>query len=1044
MKYIFMVFTIIHMLGASTWANEERIPLKSVRKPSDDLFYSGIVLTAEQAWRLQNQNPPIDLSQLDPISSEVWNEFEAQQIENNNDQLTITSESTLAFKGVISSNQGLVRFNTQMEQESEDDGVFTVMLSKTLHTTLLRKNILRKLGYIIPAIKYLPKIDIEFSDKEERDFFLTKSIPEGTYGAPSRWLGFDHNDLKDDQLKITLHDVAILKPRQSDHYNVAMGVPSKVLTSRSLRSLIIPYALMNLGESVNKFPWNVGQIDNEYLSLPHFFPTARFNATMDDALWMARRLEKLTEDDFKEIVANSYFPAPVEKVVFEKIKARRNSLLELLKVETKDFVVNLEPKFGEEIKDGQLVKEDWDGYATRFAHGDPESPFKDFEYFAFSKIQNSVLTNLISLVNDKLSVFDPTEERLEFVKDQFQEGLDHFVETGEFKDFGVGTWFSPTLDGKLIMSRDIVVGNYLGTDNLVQLADTIGVGVSLGGVLGIENALEFSSLAVNGELSVVRTYTHLKPVKTLKASFKEPYRNVIVPLIKRNLAKKFDELAAIKDQSVGELDEDEVDPRLEQIEGLLEEINKGLGVGETLLITDRITPQLLGSGGANIMGTRVSLSAGVSGVYVKRLQIYRKDASTIQIYQDKGLGRTLLMSVSLSKYIPILRMSQSQTKGKYTVKVTDVDINTDLTENPHLFTNALGLHQLLDDGSSEMLEVNTKPYLIEGNFKDNLNRYSLLVWKAKYLKGDLDISVTPHRGPTANFVVLNKESQSGINYQAFVYEVLNYYMGQWFADLPIKPSIDPETYKNPGQSIFGVSETESVRFEARDSDGKMEQSLLSLSFRKEGWSASKKKLKKYIKDINEDFGFKLFDDRSLDNAGGLRLFDISVNINIYDRGIGALRNLSDDKLRTLARKYARERGGDCRSSRRNNRIRTARSLIECGNLNVLRDKNKACKRKENSAYLSKDHGECLVDLAQQMKKDLEFTDFISLIGKENLYIFGNINGFRSESEILNDPIRSNTLGTIQSKYWNGPVERVKEILGTQSGEFNGFWIRETL
>ncbi|MBC96840.1 MAG: hypothetical protein CME63_03765 [Halobacteriovoraceae bacterium] len=1042
MKYFLMVWCLSLIFCSPVSAVEERIPLKSKRKPSDDLIYQGKRLSAEEIYRL-SLTEDIDLSQLNPIESEVWS---SQPISENQSgvSINISSNSELHFKGVITSNQGLVRFNGQLEEGTQDDGIYTVMMSKTLHTTLLRDALLKRLGYIIPTIKYYPKVNIRFDSVEQRDHFLTKSLPEGTYGAPSRWLGFDHKKLKDDQLTITLFDVALLRPDQRDHYNVAMGVPSKVLTSRTLRSLILPYALLNLGESVNKFPWTVGKIDNEYLTLPHFFPTARFSATLDDLRWMARRLKEIPREEFFQFVDEAAFPEPVARIVREKLLARRNSLLELLDIKFEPFSVNLQPTYEGEIVRGQLVREDWKGYATRFAHGDPESPFKDFEYFAFSKIQNAALSNLISLVNDKLSVFDPSEKRLEFLKDQFEDGLNHFVETGEFKEFGVGTWFSPTLDGRLIMSRDIVVGNYLGTDNLVQLADTVGVGISLGGVVGIENALEFSSLAVSGEVSAVRTYTHLKPVKTLKESFKEPYKNLIVPLIKKKLAEKFYELSEVKNESLDrELEEDEVDPRMEIIESLLEEVNQSLGVGETLLITDRITPQLMGTGGASVMGTRVSLSGGISGVFVKRLQIYRKDASTIQIYEDRGRGKNLLMSVAMSKYIPILRLNQTRSKGKYSVKVTDVNINTDLSDNPHLFTNTLGLHQLLDDGSSEMLSVNSKSHIIEGDYKDDSTKFSLLVWKSKYLRGNLDVAVTPDQGPTANFVILNKQSQSGINYQAFVYEVLNYYLGEWFKDLPIKPSLDSETFKNPGQSIFGVSETEGVRFEARDIDGKMENSLLSLSFRKEGWSASKRKLKKYIKDLNEQFGFQLFDSRDLDNAKGLKLFDINVNINIYESGIQALRNLDNDRLTGLSREYARQRRGECRSIRRT-RIRTARTMIECGNLNILKDKNDACKRMDQRDYLSREHGQCLVELAQQMKKDLEMDDFIHMIGIDHLYIYGVINGFRTDSEILNEPIRSHTLGTIKSKYWNGPVERVKEILGVQSGEFNGFWMRETL
>ena len=42
-----------------------------------------------------------------------------------------------------------------------------------------------------------------------------------------------------------------------------------------------------------------------------------------------------------------------------------------------------------EIENGRLLKEDWDGYASRFAHGQPDSPFKDFEYLENIKPANN-------------------------------------------------------------------------------------------------------------------------------------------------------------------------------------------------------------------------------------------------------------------------------------------------------------------------------------------------------------------------------------------------------------------------------------------------------------------------------------------------------------------------------------------------------------------------------------------------------------------------------------------------------------------------------
>lgn len=1037
---LFYLILVTYSLTSTAFAQEERVPLDSIRQPSDDLIFRGERLTAEQAWKLQQDAlDPLDLSTLSPEDSEVWKNRIVSNLDPNTDNISINSSDVYSFKGTLISNQGIIRFNVVPKREGNE--VFTILMEKTLHTTLLRRNLLRKLGYVIPAMKYLSSIKVSFDSKQERDFFLAKQLPEATYGAPSRWLGRDHTKLKDDELTIELNDVVALMPSETDHYNVAMGLPPKRITNRTLRSLLIPYAIADLGESVNKFGWTVGRIDNENMILPHF-TSAAINTAIEDARWSLRRLAKLEKADFQEVIERSHFPLAVGKLVAEKLVSRRNSLIKLFQEDFADIKVDTKPNHGELLKDGRLTQEDWDGYASRFAHGEPDSPFKDFQYFIFSKIQNAALTNLVELVNEKISVFDPSEKKVEFIRNQFEEGLEHFVETGELLEFGVGTWFSPLVDGQLIVSRDIVVGNYLGTDNMVQLADTLGVGINLGGMLGIENIPNLPVASVRGGVNAVRTYTHLKPVKTLKASFKEPYRNLLVPIMKLQLKKRFNELSKISEAQEEEVGEEDQDSRLSAIEELLEVINTQLGVGESILVTDRLTPSLMFQGGLNIMETRVSMGIGTNGLLVRRLHLYRKDAKTIQVYEDKGKGWTFSLSANIDNLIPIVRLSSARTNGKYTVKMHSVDINTDLKENPDLFSNAKALHYLLEEGSSELLEVSQKPYQLETDFLDRSTKFSFLVWRAKYLKGDADFTVITPKGDRSEYVSLTAQSQSGINYQSFAYDVINYYMKDIFKDMPFTPSLNPERFKNPGQSVFGVSVTESARFEARKKDGVLYRPFLALSSRREGWSAKTKKLKKYVREINEEYQADLFNPTDLDDAAALRLFDISVNINIYEGGIERLKTLEKGSLRQIARRYNSERRWQCQDQRRSNRnIRTARTLIECGNLNNLIDKSKTCQREKNN---SKKQSKCLLELAQSMKKDLDFTDFSELIGKDNIYVFGVINGFRKESEILNAPIRSNSIGRVRGRHWNGPIDQVREVLDFQNGEFQGLWIRETL
>lgn len=1037
------------LLVALTWvsgtsARDELIPMAQVRQPSRDLIYQGSLITAERAWQLQNDSfNPVDLSLLDPEESAVWNNNIQSVLDTSIDQIPINEEEEYLFKGTILSNQGILRFNVLPAKSK--DRVFTLLLEKTLHTALLRKNLLRKLGYQIPAMKYLKKVKITFDSKAQRDKFLAQELPNATYGAPSRWIKKDHTKLDDNELTLTFHDVAAFLPLETDHYNVAMGVPPRNLVTRTLRSLLVPYALLNLGESVNKFPWSVGKIQNENLVLPHYYFSA-INPTINDVRWAVRRLALLGREDFKEVVENAYFPKAVELVLIEKLISRRNSLLNLLEEEGKEIPFNTELSFGEDLKKGQLQKEDWEGYASRFAHGEPDSPFKDFQYFIFNKLQNATLQNLLDVVNEKLQAFDPSEKKLEFAQNQFQEGLTHFVETGEFKEFGIGTWFSPIANGNLIMSRDIVIGNYLGTDNLVQLADTVGLSVTLGGILGIENVPQWPIASATATITGVRTYTHLKPVKTLKATFKEPYKNVIVPLMKMKLRKTLDELAQIPSQDAGEVGEGETDPRLEKIQELISVVDSQLGVGESLLVTDRLTPSALVRGSFNMMETRVSMSTGASGVMLRRLHLHRKDASTIHVYEDRGHGLTLTVSASIDHYIPVLKISAGRTKGKYKVKMHQVNINSDLEENPNLFVQAKALHHLLEDGSSELLTVNEKPYEIEGDFLDKSVKFSFLVWRSKYLSGDNEITVTTPTQNRTEYVSLTTDSQSGINYQAFTYDVLNYYLKEWTRDLPITPQLDPETFKNPGQSIFGVSETVSGRYEARKIDGQLQKPFLSLSTRREGWSASTKKLKNYIKKINEQYGRPLFNERDLDNAAGLKLFDISVSTNVYEKGIKRLESVKGDDIREISRRYARDRRPQCgeHSRSRRIRIRTASTFRECQNLNVIVDKAEECQQIQRKEGQTKSHAKCVLELSKKLVRDLQFEDFLSLVGLENIYVYGGINGFRKDSEILNDPIPANTIGKIRDRNWNGPLERVKEIIGIQGGEFHGKWIRESL
>ena len=83
-------------------------------------------------------------------------------------------------------------------------------------------------------------------------------------------------------------------------------------------------------------------------------------------------------------------------------------------------------------------------------------------------------------------------------------------------------------------------------------------------------------------------------------------------------------------------------------------------------------------------------------------------------------------------------------------------------------------------------------------------------------------------------------------------------------------------------------------------------------------------------------------------------------------------------------------------------------------------------------------------LATLLHEHLPFRNFKQILGEENFYLHGIVSGFRSKSEILYEPELSSTIGRIGDRSWNGPLQAVRELIGMQDGEMNGYWLRERL
>ncbi|MEZ4872854.1 MAG: hypothetical protein R2827_11590 [Bdellovibrionales bacterium] len=284
---------------------------------------------------------------------------------------------------------------------------------------------------------------------------------------------------------------------------------------------------------------------------------------MDDAQWMARRISQLDRSDWVSVVEAAHYPPEVHQIMVEKLICRRNWMVQQFLPEEFtpiDYELDQTSSSGL-LKNGILTKstksigdssqaefEDWwDGYGSRFSFGPDESPISVSEIFAFarSRVYSQALYNLIDEANRQIDISSRDQNREDAFKNQqrvAEEQFKEFLETGKFSKPKFSTWTTNTYTGNLLLSRDIVIGSFLGTDNLVQLADTIGVSADAGVFYGVNGGPDDTLIGGNARGTYLTRYTHLKPVASIKAALKEPIKNMLVPLTIRSAANELEKL----------------------------------------------------------------------------------------------------------------------------------------------------------------------------------------------------------------------------------------------------------------------------------------------------------------------------------------------------------------------------------------------------------------------------------------------------------------------------------------------------------------------
>src|SRR5262249_4649279 len=160
------------------------------------------------------------------------------------------------------------------------------------------------------------------------------------------------------------------------------------------------------------------------------------------------------------------------RVLVEKLVSRRNSLLKLFSVDGPALPYDPKLTISPSVKDGKIIQQDWPGYASRFAFGDPESPLHGLKWYILSVAESSAMENLIGLANEQLPAINAQEAQIAHNQSLFTSAIDQYLSTGTIQKVPFGFWTAPFVSGGFHVGRDAIIGNYLGTNNLVQLVDS--------------------------------------------------------------------------------------------------------------------------------------------------------------------------------------------------------------------------------------------------------------------------------------------------------------------------------------------------------------------------------------------------------------------------------------------------------------------------------------------------------------------------------------------------------------------------------------------
>ncbi len=694
-------FTSILFLAVSVNVLAEggavQIPLKTLSKPASDLRLDNKNLSfGDISTMFQNR---FDLSKVNPIENKYWQNTKYPAVDPLLDKNMPDVNSKISIESVIGSVRELGLFSIVVK--TSDQRRYTLAIGQQIHSSLLKAALLRKLGYFQESPKYYSKIKIDFTSIENKQNFINSAFCQGPIDqssldclsiSPFKTADNDKEYLSQsspESLSLFLHGVYLekLNPEVPSLFDglTPGGLPSLLeylSTSRAFRSLVVPFVIGDMGESVNRVSSQAVFIRNGVANINYGFDYYFGNTDTHDVRWMLRRVGQLTDQDWTEIVDASMYPPALKQLVKAKIMSRAKNYIDSFfeKDERVGLFNATVPSTNYSSTDGYVVNgkvvvQNIPNYPQRFSHGDRQSPFESGDFLKFMKVK--LISSAIEIGTINLQKIIGAEKT--FTLDEQKKGIEVSRQgvrvigntTGMIGGINYGT------------SRILTTGTFFGSQAPIQLVDTVSTGARIG---FMRSANELGGFAVNGgvQVSYNREFTHVRPLNSIKESGNVSWFDTQVDIKLSKLGKVLNpaqtkpnstsaDLSAITDPVTNANTTENPPAPVKTIDGFVSFINE-MRSGEVFLITDSITgaaqagvnvglDSLIGFYAGTLSPT-IGLTAGGAKVLLRQIQI-TKTNDGLQIFVRDQNTKAFSLEFSLNYFVNLMKI-----KGE--------TINTDL------------------------------------------------------------------------------------------------------------------------------------------------------------------------------------------------------------------------------------------------------------------------------------------------------------------------------------------------------------------------------